>query len=211
MKNQQKLTFMMVAFLVVIVGLSVAYAALSATLNITVNKVTENALSWDVKWKASTPCTVTSGGTSDTGRSCGAASVSSDGLSLSIANTTLSKPGDNCRYTCTVQNNGSIAAKLHAAPTTTAPSVTSGGGSCSKSGTTITCKNSAGTNILTYKIGKNADCTTALSTSDTIAAKSGTTPGSFTAYVCIDYVDTNVQTVENSFSNAKYALVWDQN
>lgn len=208
MKNQQKLTFMMVAFLVVIVGLSVAYAALSTTLNITVNKVTENALTWDVAWKASSPCTLVEGGTSSTGRTCGAATAS--GANLTIADTTLSKPGDYCRYTCTIQNNGGIVAKFNTA-TPTVPTVTSGGGSCSKSGTTITCKNSSSANVLTYKIGKNSDCSTALSASDTIAAKSGTTPGSFIVYVCIDYASNTVQSTAQVYTNAKYTLVWNQN
>ncbi len=208
MKNQQKLTFMMVAFLVVIVGLSVAYAALSTTLNITVNKVTENALTWDVAWATTSTCVLNEGGTSSTGRSCGAATAS--GTSLTIADTTLSKPGDYCRYTCTINNNGGIVAKFGSA-TATVPTVTSGGGSCSKSGTTITCKNSSSAILLTYKIGKNDDCSTALSTSDTIAAKSGSTPGSFYVHVCIDYASADVQSTAQVYSNAKYTLVWNQN
>ncbi len=206
MRNRNNLTFTLVALLVVVVGLSVAYAALSTTLNVTVNKVTENALTWNIAWGST--CTLSESSTSSTGKSCGTATGS--GANLTISATTLSKPGDYCHYTCTIQNSGSIAAKFTSI-TPTAPTVSSGGGSCTTSGSTITCKNSGNTTVLTYKIGKNATCTTALSTSDTIAAKSGSTNGSLTVYVCVDYADAGLQTTTNEFTNAKFAIVFGQN
>ena len=154
MKNRQKLSVTLVALLVTVVGLSIAYAALSQTLNITVNKVTENAITFGASWGST--CTLTTGGTSDTGRSCGAASGS--GANLTIADTTLSKPGDSCTYQCTINNTNDITVAFSSV-TPTAP--TASAGSCSVSGTTITCKNASSTDVLTYKIGKNSTCSTA--------------------------------------------------
>ena len=205
MKNKEKLTFTVVAMLVMVVGLSVAYAALSTTLNVTVNPVTSNVMSWTTGWSAT--CTKTESSTSSSGKSCGAASIS-NGV-VTIAATTLSKPGDYCHYACTITNTGSIGAKLTGVTIAQTPTATSGGGSCSTSGTTITCKNSGNTNVITYKISKNDTCTSLYTNSEniSIAASSGTQP----VYICVDYVDTGVQSTKQIFSAASYSIALTQN
>lgn len=202
MRNRQRLTFTMVALLVVVVGLSVAYAALSTTLNITANKVTQNALSWAVAFSG-TSCTKAERGTSGTGRTCGNATVS--GSTVTIGDTTLSKPDDGCLYTCTLSNSGTISAKFSGI-TPTAPSASPTGASCSVSGSTITCKNSSNVTSLTYKVGTNNTCSTALSASNTISAG-----GTLTIYICIDYASSTTQTATQTFTNAKYSIAFGQN
>jgi len=81
---------------VLILGIIVAYAALSTTLNLKFTGVTQNALTWDVGFTG-TSASGTAAGTSATGRTCGAATITA--TSVSVAATTLSKPGDKC--TCT--------------------------------------------------------------------------------------------------------------
>ena len=64
---------------VMILGLSIAFAALSATLNINFGNVNQTAQTWNVQFNDSTASvTATEGGTSATGRSCGTASVSAE-------------------------------------------------------------------------------------------------------------------------------------
>ena len=48
MRNRQKFSVMLSAMLVLLVGLSIAYAALSTTLNVTVSNVTETGLTWNI-------------------------------------------------------------------------------------------------------------------------------------------------------------------
>ena len=89
--------------------MGIAFAALSTTLNITFNNFTQEAMTWDVGFVGSS-ATGTADGTSDTGLSCGIATITPS--SVTVSDTTLSKPGDKCTYTLTVKNNGTIAANL---------------------------------------------------------------------------------------------------
>ena len=92
-----------------LVSMTVAYAALSATLNITINKVTQNAVTWNVAFATGT-VTPTVGGTGDVGRSCGNATVTA--TTVTVSNTTLSKPDDSCTYQLTIKNNGKVINKV---------------------------------------------------------------------------------------------------
>ena len=155
MKNTNKLYIMLAIVLVAVVVLGVAYAAMSKVLTITSGKVTQSALSWNVAFDtASTTVNATAGGTSATGRTCGAATVSAS--TLTFADTTLSKPGDTCTWSFTIKNTGSIAAKVSGFAYTKPVS------SCTTSGATMTCGK------LTYKITTNGS--TELAQNSTIAA-----------------------------------------
>ena len=74
-------------------GLAVAYAALSATLDITFGTLTQNALTWNVGFQTGT-VNGTKTGTAST--VCGAATVTSD--TVSVASTTLTTLHDKCVY-----------------------------------------------------------------------------------------------------------------
>lgn len=196
MKNRQRLSIALVALFVVVVGLSVAYAALSQTLNITINNVAVSNLSWSIGISCSL---TTSGGTSDTGRSCG--TVSASGTSITIADSALSKPGDYCLYTCTVTNGGGINASLGSIAATV-PTVQSGTESCSKSGATITCTN------VKYQLctaQSSGSCSTVLSTSNGgVNANS-----SKTIYLLMSYTSSSLSSGA-VLTGAKYVLTYNQ-
>ena len=101
-KNREVKVIAVVALLVAVVGLSVAYAALSTTLEIT-GQATINSASWNVQFAAGE--STKTGGTTFTAPTVSSTSIS--GLSV-----TLTKPGDSYTYSFSIQNTGSINAKL---------------------------------------------------------------------------------------------------
>lgn len=151
MKNERKSLFVIVTILAIaVLGLSIAYAALSATLTARFANITSNAIVWQVGFVEGTVAG-TSTGTSATGRECGTASVSTS--MASVAATSLSKPGDTCTYALTIKNTGNIDANLAAIAPTQPTGVT-----CSEAeGAKMVCGNityklttdSAGNNLLT--------------------------------------------------------------
>ena len=197
MKNY---TIAIISSVVLLLGVAIAYALLSTTLNVTVNAVTQSVQTWNIAFGA-TSYTPTKIGSSDTGRTCGNASVS--GTVLTVAATTLSKPGDGCRYALTVKNSGTIGAILNSI-TQTNPSG-NGAGTCtaSNNNATLTCGN------ITYKFTTDTAGNTALgvgSSGQTIAA--GATA---TFYLHILYNASGVQTTSLTQTNAKFLLNYQQN
>lgn len=183
-----------IAFIVVsiaVLGLSVAYAALSTTLNIKFGSVTQNALSWDVGFVAGTVNAVVSG-TSATGRSCGSATVTKS--SVTVSNITLSKPGDKCTYTLPVKNSGDIAAK-RSSITNTVPS-----SECSSSGYMMNCGN------IKYMLSSDSAGTTALGTnSGSLAA--GSTEN---IYLVVSYIGDSLNSSAVSQTGAGFTIVYTQ-
>lgn len=193
-ENKTIKTLIIVA-VIVLLGVGVAYAALSASLTITFNKVTQSALSWNVAFTGST-VTPTVAGTSDTGRLCGNATVTP--TSVSVADTSVSKPGDKCTYELTVRNSGTVTAKLSSI-TPTAPT-----------GTGVTCDTATNGNMvcgnISYKLATDAAGTTDLALNSTITPSTNQT-----IYLIISYVPTD--TVDNTSvtqSNAKFTLSYNQ-
>ena len=204
MKDRQKLSIVIVALLGITIGLSVAYAALSTTLNVAVNTVSQSPISFGLTISCSL---TTTGGTSATGRSCGAVTNVSGGLSVTIADTVLSKPDDYCLYTCTIANGGDISASLGSI-TPTAPSISpSGAETCSASGSTIDCT------YIKYELCtavSNANnthtCTTALTTSNGAVAGGA----SKTVYLLIKHDSQSMTSTTATLSNAKYVFTYNQ-
>ena len=179
---------------VALLVIGVAYAALQSNLNVTVNKVTQNALTWNVALVAGT-LTATEEGTGSTGRTCGTATVTA--TSITVADTMLSKPGDGCVYTFQVQNSGGIAAKLGTI-TPTAP--TGSGVSCGTvSGGNMVCGN------ITYKI-------TTDSAGSTIATSSNTTVEANTTKTLYLVVRYNSESSGSSVTQtaAKFSMPFEQ-
>ena len=88
--------------ILIVVALSVAYAALGQTLNVTgTAQVTGNT--WDVKLQAGS-CTKTGSATAGT--------VTVSGTTATVSGVKLALPGDSVTCTATVVNNGTVAAKL---------------------------------------------------------------------------------------------------
>ena len=111
-KNNKKRVVSLALILLLLV-LTIGYAALQTTLNIS-GTSTINSSSWDVHFANITP---TSGSVTPTT----APTIAADNKSISYA-VTLTKPGDFYEFTVNVVNGGGIAAKLSAAPTITGPS-----------------------------------------------------------------------------------------
>lgn len=107
----KKNMYIFVSILVVVaIVISIAYATLSTNLTVKYSKVTQSSQTWNVGFVPASSVSATALGTSSTGRSCGTATVTAN--SVTVANTTLSKPGDACRWELQIQNTGTIDAKL---------------------------------------------------------------------------------------------------
>lgn len=196
-KSKNENLYVIIAILViVVVGLSVAYAALSTTLNITINKVTQNPLTWDVHFKSES-VTGTMGGeqTSTTGLSCGTAT--SGGAAVTVSDTTLSKPGDRCYWKLTIQNAGGITAKLGSITVTDPSGITCTGKTTNQP--TMACGD------ITYKITTDTTGSTLLAVNSTIAAS-----GSQIVYLQAIYTSDTVSSTAVNQTGAKFTLVYNQ-
>ena len=192
MSNKKGLYFVLGVLCFSVIALSVAFAALSNTLTINFGNVVQQVETWNICFNTSIS-DPTPGGTSDTGRSCGAASATCS--TVTIANTSLSKPGDSCTWNLQVKNTGSIAATFNAI-TATAPS----GVTCANSNNnaTMTCGN------IKYSLTSNG--TTALATGGTVAASTGT----MAVVLKAEYVGTGVNGSAITQSGAKFTLGFTQ-
>ena len=191
-KMSQNFKFLLLVAVILLVGVGIAYAALSTSLSITFGTVTQSSLSWDVGFQGSS-ASGTASGTSETGRVCGTATITPSAVTL--ANTSLSKPGDKCTYTLTVANNGTVGAKLNAI-TPTAPTGT-------------TCNTATGGNLvcgnITYKLTSDSGGSTLLPTGTTLA--SGNTQ---TLYLVVMYNASGLQSSNITQSGAKFTLSYTQ-
>lgn len=191
--QNRNIKFLLLLAVFLMVGVGVAYAALSTTLDITFNTVTQNALTWNVAFQAGT-VTPTVGGTSSTGRSCGTATVTAD--SVTVAETSVSKPGDKCTYELVIENTGTVDARLSSI-TPTSPS-------------SKTCQTAAGGLLecdnISYKLTTDAAGTTEFTSGGTIAADA-----TQTVYLVISYIPTTtVQATADTQTNAKFTLSYTQ-
>lgn len=109
-KQRKRKVIVIVALLVIIMGVSVAYAAMSTTLNIngTANVV---PATWDIHFENLAPA-VTTGDATDTKDGVPVPTISDDTLTISDFDVTLTKPGDSVVYTFDIVNNGTLDAKL---------------------------------------------------------------------------------------------------
>ncbi len=194
MKKIQKkqLKFLLLVAMIFVVGTGIAFAALSATLNITFGSITQNPISWSVEFLG-TSATAEETTTSSTGFECGTATINS--TSVTVASSKLSKPGDKCKYTLTISNSGSLNAKL----TTITPTAPSGDTCGTISGGNMVCGN------ITYRLSDSSDGSTVLPTDTQL--NSGQTK---TVYLIISYNSESLQTSTITQSGAKFSLVYEQ-
>ena len=189
--NNEALKYVLLIAVILVLGVGIAYAALSTTLNITFNNLTQNPVTWSVGFQGTT-ATGEFSGTSATSSSCGSATISPS--AVSIADTELSKPGDKCTYTLTVKNTGTISAKLNTI-TPTAPS----GISCTTNSASMVCGN------ITYKLLTDTTNGTLLSTGGVLPAN---TPE--TIYLVAEFTGSSVVSSSIVHSGAKFALYYIQ-
>lgn len=193
MKSLKKNNLNMIIFtLVLSLGcLTIAYAVLSTTLNISFGNVTQNAITWDVGFEGTTVEGV-SGGTSDTGRSCGLASLTSN--TVTLASTSLSKPGDKCTYPLKIKNNGGIVAEL-AAITPRSPTDIS----CTATGPSMVCGN------ITYKLANDSEGTTSLSLNTTLGIEEEKI-----AYLVVSYTGNTLNSTSVTQANGGFTITYNQ-
>lgn len=141
----------------VLLGLSVAYAALNATLNVTMGNVAQSALTWNVGFE---PGTV-QGSKTGANAICGEATATSN--SVSIANTTLTTLHDKCVYNLKIKNTGSVDAEIASIVGKAAASI-----SCD---TTTTSKMICGN--ITYKLTTDAAGNSLLGVGNVLAKTNG--------------------------------------
>ena len=121
MKSDRNKNIILIVLIVVLVSMTIAYAALQTQLKIGNNDTTATVHggTWDVHFLANSVSTSTSG----TGYSLTTPSVS--GSSISNVRVRFSDTDDSVTYTFVLQNAGSINAKLSAiSPSTLTPSCT---------------------------------------------------------------------------------------
>ena len=152
-------------------GISIAYAALSATLNITFGNLTQTALTWDVGFE---PGNITGTKLGSSNAVCGEATATKN--SVTLANTTLSTLHDKCTYKFTIKNLGTVDALLASIASKTPTSM-----SCDTSVTSkMICNN------ITYTLTSNQEGTALLGVNNTLVANTGT----LDVYLIAEYTGT---------------------
>lgn len=196
MQTRKNLTITISILIIFIIGLSVIYAALSTNLKVTASNVTQNIASWNVGFVAGT-VNATEQGTSATGRSCGTATVTAN--SVSVSDSTLTKPGDVCYWPVTVKNSGSINAKVGSI-NTTMPS----GISCTGANTgQLVCGN------ITYWLWvpqQNSVAAHTLAVNETLASGA-----SMIIQVWAEYRGTALSSTTVKHTGLSYSVSWSQN
>ena len=193
-KNKKGSYIIMGVLSVMILGLSIAFAALSATLNINFGNVNQTVQTWNVHFDTTnSSVSATEGGTSATGRTCGIATVNA--TEVTVGDTELSKPDDKCTWALTILNTGTIDAKLTSITPVSPTSV-----SCTTSGASMVCGN------ITYKLTTDAAGTTLLTSGGTLV----NTNGSLGVYLIAEYTGSGQTMSENTQNGAKFTLLYDQ-
>lgn len=108
-KENSRTNYIVIALLVLVIGISIGYAALSATLNINGSSTIGKA-SWDVHFAN---IIETAGGVTATK----AATITSGNATEVTYDVTLAKPGDYYEFEVDVENTGTLPAKISTAPT----------------------------------------------------------------------------------------------
>ena len=170
MNNNKTKNIILAVLVVGLVGMTIAYAALTQQLNITDNVATVSS-NWRVRFA---PTVTTSVGTTIAGTTTGATYtsntpiVTNDQQTITGLQATFTKPGDYVEVAFTVRNEGNIAAK---------------GQSVTLSLGNLTCANGTGSSIdqsdlntfcsKLVKWVRHSDGVTEWSSEDTLAAYSG--------------------------------------
>ncbi len=196
-KSRRNLQVILVAAILMIVGISVAFAAMSTALTVTTNSVSQlTTVTWNIGFVTGS-VTGTAGGTSATGRSCGTATVTAS--SVTVAATQLSKPDDSCTYTLQIKNNGTIAGTLGTIQPT------------NPTGTNVSCGTSSGAQMvcgnITYKLTTDSGGATALNTTTNATLNASATR---TIYLVVKFTGTAPVSTQITQSGAKFTLTYNQ-
>ena len=119
-KENSRTNYIVIALLVLVIGISIGYAALSATLNI-YGSSTIGKASWDVHFaniiETAGGVTATKAATKKKKTKKKAATITSGNATEVTYDVTLAKPGDYYEFEVDVENTGTLPAKISTAPT----------------------------------------------------------------------------------------------
>lgn len=161
-RKNYNIMFLIIGVLIfVMIGLMVAYAALSSTLNVSSGQVSQDALTWNVGFNTGTVYGQATG-TDTTSIQCGTATATA--TTVSGIDVSLSRVGDKCSYYFYIANNGTIAAKINSITPKMPTDV-----SCSEAnGSTMVCGD------ITYKLRYDSpDGTVQPAVGDVLSANGG--------------------------------------
>lgn len=198
------MTILSISLVVVVLFLTVAYAALSKTLNIKFGNVVQQAATWNVGFETGVKAGVATGDTVSgvAAVSCGNATATA--TTVSGISMVLAKPGDKCTYTFTVKNAGSINAKI-ASVTFTPPSGITCTNDSAYQNTGRVCGN------VTYKLlYDSASSTSTPKVGDVLNAKSGSTATTKTVVLTAEYTGVTFSGVEIEHSDFAYTILYEQ-
>lgn len=188
MEKERKIkTLSLVALIVAVLGLTVAFANLSKELTITGTAQVKGA-TWDIYF--SNVSVATSGGATASNATI------SNKTTISIKDVTLTKPGDSVTYTFDVVNNGTVDAKISNIVNKTASFASL---ASTPSDSDVTIVKNGFTYKLTYNDGSN------VSMNDTLA-KSTTR----TMKIVIKFDSTSVPTGDVSVTNLGSTITYVQ-
>lgn len=192
-KERKTMYISILALVIAVVGVSIAYAALSTSLKVKFGTVTQSAFNWDIKLNKGTVNGVSSG-TSTT--VCGNATVTDS--SVSIGSVTLSKPGDKCTYPLTAQNKGDVDAVLSSITATSPDGVSCNSSSEGK----LVCGN------VVYSLTSDSNGVNFLKRGEQRIAK---TNGTADFYLVVSYsVSPEVSNEEITHTGAGFTVVYGQ-
>lgn len=165
------------------VGIVIAYAALSTSLETKFGNLTQQALTWNVGFSTGSVAGIASNSSVE----CKNATVTSS--TVSGIKVIFQSPGDKCSYTFTVINNGTIGASI----TSITPKTPSSASCSTASGSTMICGN------ITYKLRyDSATSSTQPAIGDVLAAKSGSTATTRNIVLTAEYTGTTTASSETS-------------
>lgn len=196
-RKKKLVLFFFVVAIVLLLSVSIAYAALSSTMTVTINRVTQQAMTWDIGFQTGT---ITGVVTSSNGlASCGTATATVN--TISGISTTLADVGDKCAYTFHILNKGTIGGRV-----SNIAIVKPANTSCTINGSTMVCGD------ITYKLRYNsATSSTLLSLNDTIAPKSGSTVTDQTVVLTIEHTGTTASQTDYQQTGFSYTITYGQN
>ncbi len=195
--RNRKLNQILVVTLLVLVAISVGYAALSTTLTIQGNTVSQTVQTFNIGFTGNSSTAIIGGG--DEGRACSNATVSS--TTVTVNSISLSKPGDYCKYALTIKNNGSIAGKIGSIT----PNI-DGSTSCTKTSATETASAKMVCGNITYELSGDEEGTTAFP-KDTVLTSGQTKQ----VYLIAIFTGANPATGNVTHTNPRFSIVYNQN
>ena len=196
-RDKKSIIIVLIIVGVFLASVTVAYALLQTSLNVTVNSVTQQNLVWNIGFETGTVTGVAAVNASNN-VSCGTATVTA--TTVSGISPILSDVSDECAYTLTIKNSGDIAGQISNITIQDPTGLT-----CTKSGSTMVCGD------ITYKLRYDtATSTTLVAVGDTISPRSGTTPTTKTVVLTIQYTGSTPADDDFTQSGFSYTLLFSQ-